>query len=467
VHDKSDAHRRDARRAFCCFAYRPPRRGISAHAWKAARGPEVGRTLTFSIKRAKLGAGETMVFQIPRTPQSAREQGRLVLFAGHGGSMATGGIPGWFELCRSWGNLAVLFVAVLFVGSLAAAFGCGGRSGTVGIDAAPTPTIDAASPDAATPDAAPECGNPCRYATGLLDFTYPQGVVVRDGVLYAGSWSGVVGGDDVGRVDAIAPDGHVSQIADHLNRILALAVDANRVYWSNQGPISAGRVVAAKISWAPRAGGAPPVDLFTKDPETFGPASAGLAVDDAHVYFDSLVRVLTLSRIPLAGGSVETIADDRLAEPGMLVASGTDLYWSSVLDSSAVAMAKSGGMIRELIPGTGISFGGPIAVDDRNVYFGSIRLSDNNLAKNDLLERPLAAGPAVPLLQDGTFLRAFAVDAENVYVSVILNDVSGVYRVPIAGGEAVRIAPQLPSAIAVDDVYVYWIDGGDVYRFQK
>jgi len=156
------------------------------------------------------------------------------------------------------------------------------------------------------------------------------------------------------------------------------------------------------------------------------------------VYFDSLVRVLTLSRIPLAGGSVEMIADDRLAEPGMLVAGGADLYWSSILDSSAVAMAKSGGMIRELIPGIGISSGGPIAVDDRNLYFGSIRLSDNNLARNDLLKRPLAAGPAVPLLQDGTFLMAFAVDAENVYVSVILNDVGGVYRVPIAGGEAVR-----------------------------
>lgn len=429
-------------------------------------GPEVARTLTFRIKRAKLGAGETMVFQIPRTPQSTREQGRLVGFTGHGGSMATGRIPGWFGFCRSWGNLAVRFVAVWFVGSLTAASGCGGRSGTVGIDAAPTPTLDAASPDAATPDA-PECGNPCRYATGLLDFTYPQGVVVRDGVLYAGSWSGVVGGDDVGRVDAIAPDGHVSQIADHLNRILALAVDANRVYWSNQGPISAGRLVAAKISWAPRAGGATPVDLFTKDPEILGPAAAGLAVDDAYVYFDSLVRVLTLSRIPLAGGSVEMIADDRLAEPGMLVAGGADLYWSTVLDSSAVAMAKSGGMIRELIPGTGISSGGPIAVDDHNLYFGSIRLSDNNLARNDLLKRPLSAGPAVPLLQDGTFLRAFAVDAENVYVSVILNDVSGVYRVPIAGGEAVRIAPQEPSAIAVDDVYVYWIDGRDVYRFKK
>jgi hypothetical protein len=359
----------------------------------------------------------------------------------------------------------------LFVGSLAAAFGCGGRSGTVGSDAAPPPTIDAASPDAATPDAATpdaaECGNPCRYASGLLDFTYPQGVVVRDGVLYAGSWSGVVGGDDVGRVDAIAPDGHVSHIADHLNRVMALAVDTDRVYWSNQGPISGGRLVAAKISWAPRAGGATPVDLFTKDPELLGPASAGLAVDDAFVYFDSLVRVLTLSRIPLGGGNVEMIADDRLAEPGMLVADGTDLYWSSVLDSSAVAMTKSGGMIRELIPGTGISSGGPIAVDDRNLYFGSIRLTNNNLARNDLLKRPLSAGPAVPLLQDGTFLMAFAVDAENVYVSVVLNDVSGVYRVPIAGGEAVRIAPQQPSAIAVDDVYVYWIDRGDVYRFKK
>jgi len=238
-------------------------------------GSEVARTLTFRIKRAKLGAGETMVFQIPRTPQSAREQGPPGRFHRHGGSMATGRIPGWFEFCRSWGNMAVMFRCRLVRwGRSLQRFGCGGRSGTVGIDAAPTPTLDAASPDAATPDA-PECGNPCRYATGLLDFTYPQGVVVRDGVLYAGSWSGVVGGDDVGRVDAIAPDGHVSQIADHLNRILALAVDANRVYWSNQGPISAGRLVAAKISWAPRAGGATPVDLFTKDPEILGPAAAG------------------------------------------------------------------------------------------------------------------------------------------------------------------------------------------------
>lgn len=290
---------------------------------------------------------------------------------------------------------------------------------------------------------------------------------MRDGVLYAGSWSSVVDGDDVGRVDAVASDGRVSHIADHLNRVMALAVDANRVYWSNQGPLSAGMVVAARISWAPRAGGATPVDLFTKDPDTPGPASIGLAVDDTHVYFDSLVRALTLSRIPLAGGSVETIADDSLAEPGMLVASGADLYWSSLINSSAVTMPKSGGTIRTLIPGSGISYGGPIAVDDRNLYFASIRLLADNSVRYDLLERPLSAGPAMPLLQDGTFLMAFAVDAENVYVSVVLNDVGGVYRVPIAGGEAVRIAPQLATAIAADGVYVYWIAGTDVYRFKE
>ena len=40
-------------------------------------------------------------------------------------------------------------------------------------------------------------------------------------------------------------------------------------------------------------------------------------------------------------------------------------------------------------------------------------------------------------------------------------------RVPKAGGASTTLSKRVGYAIAVDETYVYWLLGGDVYRLAK
>jgi sugar lactone lactonase YvrE len=147
-----------------------------------------------------------------------------------------------------------------------------------------------------------------------------------------------------------------------------------------------------------------------------GASSVQLALDKKDLYFTA--RGLgTVNRMPLAGGTVEALAEAQ-SQPNGLAVDATNVYW-----------VTQGGKVMK-------------------------RARDGQTA-------------AVVLSQSDEFAHDIAVDATNVYWTISL-EAGSVVTVPIGGGTRKVLATGAdllyPTKIAVDETNVYWVNKGSTPR---
>jgi len=129
-----------------------------------------------------------------------------------------------------------------------------------------------------------------------------------------------------------------------------LAIDANRIYWSEDVEAD-GAVVAMPL------GGGPPITLAAAQG-----APRGVALDTTHVFWTATFDE-TICRVPLAGGPFEVLSKGT-AYPERLVVDGASVYW---IGDYCVQKVRSSGGTAQRLPGD--EFPNDLAVDETSVYF--------------------------------------------------------------------------------------------------
>ena len=256
----------------------------------------------------------------------------------------------------------------------------------------------------------------------------------------------------------------------------AIAVDASRVYW-----LTSSAVMAIDKG---RPGAAPETLAANTSP-------SALAVDSSSVYWTDQVAG-TVNQVPRLGGIPSTLATNQ-ATPGPIAVVGADLYWGNegsasspgglmklpagaatpirlVSNTSVTSLAATadmvyfeGGYLDAVFASDGtlafhVSSGGRVAaVDVSNVYF----VVSNQLARNPRYHwriEPLYMGTVGGVASDGA----------HVYFT---DQTLSVYRLAAPGSMPLLLADGqgAPSAIAVDDQFVYWVNrsSGTMMRVGK
>jgi hypothetical protein len=228
----------------------------------------------------------------------------------------------------------------------------------------------------------------------------------------------------------------------------AIAIDAQRVYWTDAG---GGQVLSVS-----KCGG--PTTVLASGQESL----EGIAVDDQFVYWANMGgsfgegRIL---RVAKDGGSSPIVLADNQLAPTAVVVDGTAVYWSGYGAIHRVALA--GGPVVKLASGLAGGFG--IAIDDTHVYGSGY----NDDPEGSTIGRVPKAGGDVEVLAispvgDDPDAPAMpwcvAVDADNVYWTHYRGPVRKVAK---QGGAPIDIGPAgYQRCLAVDATRVYWPTDG-------
>jgi hypothetical protein len=204
---------------------------------------------------------------------------------------------------------------------------------------------------------------------------------------------------------------------------------------------------------------------------------AAFAIDGSFIYsYDYSGTDATFSRVPIAGGTPETVATLSRDVGVLSFALGSGfIYAQTNANAGPSALAKT--------PVKGDAFIGPtfdarttiyatVAFDGLNVYSGQIFAP--------LIQRwPVDGSPEVDtMLPTGAGVQAIVAAPDAAYVALLSGGSSGVpatgsiAKVPLDGSGLVVIAKDVgePTAIGVDDKYVYYaatrggLETGGLYR---
>ena len=240
----------------------------------------------------------------------------------------------------------------------------------------------------------PKCGGDAVLLANTPNF--PGDVVALGGTVFWNNQS------IAGSIESMPRGGGMPQTLASWtnNEPRGLVADDSRLYFTLEG----GDPSLQGVSALPLGGGA--VVTVSKD------LAAGLALDDTSLYGGSPADGgINILRIPKTGGGATTLVST--AGVNGIAVDATDLYWTTALEfpnGTVSRIAKSGGA--PTILATLNRSPGPIALDDRCVYWG-----DNGVrpATGTIDRLPIAGGPSETLASSQDDPMVIALDATSVY----------------------------------------------------
>jgi hypothetical protein len=275
----------------------------------------------------------------------------------------------------------------------------------------------------------------------------PDGVASSDAG--AGGPDGVTSSDAAPAPDAPASEaGGPAVLARNEQKPGCLAIDATNVYWFDE---------SLGIRRVAKSGGQP-ITLLA-----LGPVLA-MAVDAQNLYWtgdlppgDAWVSNVVM-QMPVTGGSPVTLATP--AAPTNIAVGGGRVYWTNSIPGTPTDVVESvpigGGAVTSVA--TGSDGAGGIATDANYVYWSTPSATYRAALSGG---QPQSIGPGADWL---------AVDASGVYLAQNVQGPSGypqgsVSVLPLAGGGATVLASGRTGGvgpIALDDAAVYWVEGQGV-----
>ena len=180
----------------------------------------------------------------------------------------------------------------------------------------------------------------------------------------------------------------------------------------------------------------------------------GIALDATHVYWTTVTHPVAddgpaageVRRVPIAGGTPETIADRQWA-PTALALDDDAIYWVTSTRNDAtrgtlMRLAKKGGKAVALAHGAWLF---DLVLANGEVYWVD---HENGL----VAKMPTKGGDVTTLAADAKHPEHIAVDAQRAYWS----DDNGIHSVPIDGGASTLLSPKRPnSPLALDAGNIY------------
>ncbi|MBL8741054.1 MAG: hypothetical protein JNK04_08175 [Myxococcales bacterium] len=291
--------------------------------------------------------------------------------------------------------------------------------------------------------------------------------------------------------DLTLPSGEPTVVGSGLDRPVGIALVGEDIYVTQTGSgVSNGALVRL-----PKLGG--PVEVLASDQRQPWAVTA----DSQYVYWVDRGEGEdgSLHRLSLADDAVEVLAE-KLRYPWGIAAHGGSLYATELNNNRVIAIGPDKSLSIVTAAFTGL----PIAVDDSGVYVGVIGLGSWNesisrvdtqgnpsvlyeqLAPSDILvmdgddlffsesgslRRGKRDGSSVVTLADVSMLGRIDAVVADCFVYFAVQEDTYVGRVPVDGGDVQVLAPSeaLPSAIAVDDDAIYWVNqaSGTVVRLAK
>jgi hypothetical protein len=280
-------------------------------------------------------------------------------------------------------------------------------------------------------------------------------------------------------LDGSAP----ATVATANRRVVALAGDTDHLYWEELAlePISPGCQCGSKVQSVPKMGGTPLVlvdgTLNGNLPPPPGPGyvpaswypAAGLAVASNAVVFVNSSGPYTVYSIPLAGGSLTTVATVPSSAGfalnailGLAVV-GANAYWIDPYNHSLYTVPLAGGSVSALATGIGVPTANPVislAVTATTAYWAEAGTYGGcciQAGTGTLKSVPLGGGTVTTVFTGLDAPGALAIDGANA----VWAESWRVARGPIAGGAATTLASGISTnmaRIAVDASHVYVLD---------
>jgi hypothetical protein len=182
------------------------------------------------------------------------------------------------------------------------------------------------------------------------------------------------------------------------------------------------------------------------------------AVDGTNLYWIGLTGP-TVSKAPVAGGAVATVATDNAVSSHQgLAADGSTVFWTDFNLGTVKSAPAAGGPIATLASGQ--DHPATIAVNGTNVVWINRGTSNNGA----VVEAPAAGGQATTLTSGLTSPWRLAVDDANAYWTDTTLGV--VMKVPLTGGKPSTLASGQNNvgSVVVDKTSVYWANGGSIMK---
>jgi hypothetical protein len=280
-------------------------------------------------------------------------------------------------------------------------------------------------------------------------------------------------------LDGSAP----ATVATANRRVVALTGDTDHLYWEELAlePLSPGCQCGSKVQSVPKTGGTPLVlvdGTLNGNLPPVGPGylqgswypAAGLAVAANSVMFvNSGSPVYTVYSIPLAGGSLTTVATvpsstgDALNTILGLSVVGVNAYWIDPYNHALYTVPLAGGSVSALATGIGVptvNAAISLAVTATSAYWteaGTYGGCCIQVGTGTLKSVPLGGGTVTTVFTGLDAPVALAIDGVNA----VWAESWRVARAPLAGGAATTLASGISSSmarIAVDASHVYILD---------